>query len=229
MNPPDTLLLFGGTFNPPHRAHFLILHAAIDALRPTRCELIPSGQPWQKPEVAPIRDRLAMLELALADDYARHLLVPSSCPIVINPIEANHAGASYTIDTLLSLRTAHPDTHLLWLMGSDQLLNFHTWKNWHDILNHAHLVVAQRAGVIFDDTAWHNDEWHDYYRQHHCLASDKRWRAQQNGCIITFDAPQIEVSSTQIRHAIAHHLPTPALCSSVLTYIRQHHLYVKID
>ena len=252
-----SIILFGGSFNPPHRAHFRIAHAALAAFAPATMQLIPSGQPWQKPHVAPAEHRLAMLELAVADDQAdwpaHSKANPADAyPIIINPLEIERVQASYTIDTLRALHqhavknkhqntskstslssslnttlSTHsaPDTRFIWLIGSDQLANFHTWRDWRDILKYTHIAVAQRAGHELSTEQLTDPQLRNYYRQNHCDVTASAWREQHSGLFIEFPAPAIAVSSTQIRAQIHAGQATPDLSKRVEKYIFERGLY----
>ena len=221
-----SVILFGGSFNPPHRAHFRIAHAALDAFAPACMQIIPSGQPWQKSQVAPAEHRLAMLRLAMADDQAHWQTEHTThYPITINPLEIERDQPSYTIDTVQALRQNAPATHFIWLIGSDQLANFHTWRDWRDILTNTHIAVAQRAGHEISYEQLIDPQLRDYYRQNHCEASDSVWRQQRSGLFIEFPAPAIAVSSTQIRAQIRTGQTAPDITKSVEKYILEHDLY----
>ena len=225
-----SVILFGGSFNPPHRAHFRIAHAALDAFAPACMQIIPSGQPWQKPHVAPAEHRLAMLRLAVVDDHAdwsahgqaNHT---SAYPITINPLEIERDQPSYTIDTVRTLRKSAPDTRFIWLIGSDQLANFHTWRDWRDILTYTHIAVAQRAGHEISYEQLSDPQLCDYYRQNHCDVTAPAWRQQRNGLFIEFPAPAIAASSTHIRAQIHAGQATPDITKNVEKYILERSLY----
>ena len=231
MDSARTILLFGGSFNPPHLAHFELVHAALSALKLNHCEIIPSGNPWQKPHVAPVQHRLAMLELAVHDDAQRwqEHHPTTSYPIDINPVETLSHQASYTIDTLRQLRSLNPHTTFIWLIGSDQLTNFHTWRDWQGILKLAHIAVAQRAGHETSAEQLSDVTLRTYYQQHHCNAPSNQWRTQKHGLFIEFAAPLMAVSSTQIRAQLQQHPRTPeldkTLTKNVQTYIFEQNLY----
>ena len=189
-------------------------------------QIIPSGQPWQKPQVAPAEHRLAMLRLAMADDQAHWQTEHTTrYPITINPLEIERNQPSYTIDTMRTLRQSAPDTRFIWLIGSDQLANFHTWRDWRDILTNTHIAVAQRAGHEISYEQLSDPQLCDYYRQNHCEVSDSVWRQQRSGLFIEFPAPAIAVSSTQIRAQIRTGQTAPDITKSVEKYILEHDLY----
>ena len=228
MSASDAVLILGGSFNPPHRAHFALAHAALDALGIDQCQLIPSGQPWQKPHVAPTEHRLAMLELAVQDDSIRHCtdnLKPY--PICINPIEVLANEASYTVNTLTQLHAqAHlKDSTLVWLIGSDQLSNLHTWHNWQGILDLAHLAVVQRAGYEVNPEQISDAAVREHYLARRCTTQSELWRRHAHGYFIEVQVAGMPVSSTQIRAQIAQHQPTPDICPQVKNYIQTHNLY----
>ncbi len=230
MNPSanaSPILLFGGSFNPPHLAHFRLLHAALDGLKLSHGEMIPSGQPWQKPHVVAAAHRMAMLTLAAQDDAQAWLSAHPEhpYPIHINPMETELDAPSYTVDTLTELRRQHPSVPLIWLIGSDQLANLHTWRNWQGILQLAHLAVAQRAGHTVNSSDIADASVRSHYATHHCRAQDSAWRNCKHGLFIEVEAPAMAISSTAIRAQITQGQATPELSPSVQNYIFSHDLY----
>lgn len=219
---------FGGTFNPPHRAHFALAHAACEQLNLPNLLLIPTGQPWQKPHVLPAAHRLTMLRLALADDRVIYNAFESSennYPLHIDPIEINLPQASYTIDTLHSLRARMPNTPLIWVIGSDQLLNLTTWRDWQQLLDFCHIAVAQRAGAEVSPE-YLPEPLNHFYAKHVC--HDDSWRRALNGRFIPFGFTPFPISSTQIRSAIAageSAKQIDSLSPNVADYIFEYELY----
>ncbi|MFO1326617.1 MAG: nicotinate-nucleotide adenylyltransferase [Rubrivivax sp.] len=134
----ERLGLFGGSFDPVHRAHLALAQAARAELGLDRVLWIPAGQPWQK--VRPMTaaaHRLAMLQLALAGE-AGH---------AIDRREIERPGPTFTVDTVDALHAEHPDAELFLLIGQDQYAAFHTWHRWRDIVRQVVLAVAQRPGT----------------------------------------------------------------------------------
>jgi nicotinate-nucleotide adenylyltransferase len=112
--------LFGGSFDPPHRAHLALARAARDALALDELRWLPAGQPWQKSRaLSAARHRMAMVESAIAGEPGMR----------IEPIEIERQGPSYTVDTVRSLVAREPG---------------HTWC---ELLAQVRLAVAQRPGV----------------------------------------------------------------------------------
>jgi nicotinate-nucleotide adenylyltransferase len=129
--------LFGGSFDPVHRAHVALAEAALAALELDELRWIPAGQPWQKDrQLTPAPDREAMVRLAIAHEPR----------FVLDRIELDRAGPSYTIDTVQALAAAQPGTQWFLIVGQDQVAGLHTWKDWRALLGLVVLAVAQRPG-----------------------------------------------------------------------------------
>jgi nicotinate-nucleotide adenylyltransferase len=129
--------LFGGTFDPVHNAHLALARSALAELRLDEVRWVPAGQPWQK--ARPITDaahREAMLRLALGDEPR----------FVIDRIEIERPGPSYTLDTVRALQAAMPGHEWWLLIGHDQYAGLHRWNGWQELLGRVVLAVANRPG-----------------------------------------------------------------------------------
>ncbi len=211
-----SVLLLGGSFDPVHSGHVGLARYFCTLLHPDELRLIPSGRPWQKPDmVTPAVHRVAMLHAAF-DGWPT--------PICIDEQEIQRAGPSYMIDTLRSLRSElGRDVSLALIMGADQLINLHTWRDWAALFDEAHLCIAARPGFAIDNAALDKAVAAQITRR---LASAEQLRQTPSGLVCIATQLALDVSSTQIREAIAGSggaadlLPGP-----VLDYIQQHHLY----
>ena len=142
---PDTALiptgLLGGSFNPAHGAHrsislFALRRLALDEI----WWLVSPGNPLKPAAgMAPLRTRMRSARAA-----ARR------APIRVTAIE-RELGTRYTIDTLRKLVRRYPDRRFIWLMGADNLQQFHRWKQWRDIARLLPIAVIARPG--YDDAA----------------------------------------------------------------------------
>ena len=189
--------LFGGSFNPIHNAHLRLALSAWQFLDLAQVQLLPAGQPWQKkPLQVSAENRLAMLRLAIQD-------MPQ---LQINTMEIERDGPTYTIDTLKSLP---PDANYYWLMGSDQLNNFCTWKAWQEILDYVQLVVVQRPG---------------YQAQVPPELADELRHKNDHLIMMPFD--ELDISSSEIRQKLLNKQDVSTLVpTAVLDYIKAWGLY----
>lgn len=138
------VLLFGGTFDPPHNGHMNNLRAALDLVQPDRAIVMPAGIPPHKAAShTPGPVRLAMCRCFTA-------LSPA---VEVSDWEIRQGGRSYTVRTLEMLRERFPGAQLYLGVGSDMLLSFSQWRRWQDILAMATLVVESRRPG--DDAALH--------------------------------------------------------------------------
>ncbi len=131
--------LFGGSFDPVHNAHLALARSALAELPLDEVRWIPAGQAWQK--ARPLTDavhREAMLRLALAGEPR----------FVLDRLEIQRPGPSYTLDTVLELAAAQPGTQWFLIIGHDQYAGLHTWNGWQQLLAQVTLAVANRPGEV---------------------------------------------------------------------------------
>lgn len=129
-----TIGLLGGSFNPAHLGHRHISLYALKMLGLDAVWWMVSPQNPNKPTkgMAPLAERLQT-----ARDVSAH---PK---IVATDIEKD-MGTRYTIDTLQQLRLRFPKTKFIWLMGTDNLQQFHRWHDWQDIFRLVPICVLDR-------------------------------------------------------------------------------------
>jgi nicotinate-nucleotide adenylyltransferase len=128
--------LLGGSFNPAHRGHRAISLHAIRALGLDEVWwLVSPGNPL-KPQkgMAPFAARIAS-----ATRVARH------APIRVSAIE-RRLKTRYTADTLARLPRLYPRHRFVWLMGADNLEQFHHWRDWRGIARQVPIAVIARPG-----------------------------------------------------------------------------------
>jgi len=136
--------LLGGSFNPAHAGHRRISLEAIERLGLTELWwLVSPGNPLKegRGDMAPLAARYASAR-AMA---RRSRIVPTA-------IEAR-LGTRYTADTLRKLQRRFPNRRFIWLMGADNLAQFHLWRDWRRIARMMPIAVIARPGY---DTAAQN-------------------------------------------------------------------------
>ncbi len=129
--------LYGGSFNPPHRAHRALAQAAVDQLGLDELVVMPAGRPWQKAE-QPLADgehRLAMLRCQTAG-LAR---------VRVSSWELDRPEPSVSADTLAALQAAQPGDWYL-VIGQDQYSRLSTWRRLDALLAACTLAVVARGG-----------------------------------------------------------------------------------
>ena len=133
--------VLGGTFDPVHNAHLAIAQSALARLGLGKILWIPTGSPgYRKPAVAPAKDRVAMLKLALGSD-AHH---------AIDERELAAGSTGFTIDTVRALQKENPQTKFTLLMGADQYAKRASWQRWAEVEKLCDIAVFARPGSILD-------------------------------------------------------------------------------
>lgn len=129
--------LFGGSFNPPHAGHVLVAELALERLELDQIWwLVTPGNPLKDTrELAPLRERIDLSEQLITDKR-----------IHVTAFEAS-LQVRYTADTLGLVREHNPDVHLVWIMGADNLNNFHHWQEWDEIARTYPIAVINRPGA----------------------------------------------------------------------------------
>jgi nicotinate-nucleotide adenylyltransferase len=131
--------LLGGSFNPPHDAHRAISLFAIKRLKLDRVWwLVTPGNPLK--ENGALRDLEQRAEAARA--MAHDPRIDVSC------LEAV-IGTRYTVDTINYLRRRASGLRFVWIMGADNLAQFHRWENWRRIASEVPIAVIDRPPQSF--------------------------------------------------------------------------------
>ncbi|WP_052513063.1 nicotinate-nucleotide adenylyltransferase [Paracoccus sanguinis] len=127
--------LLGGSFDPPHAGHLHITEMALRRFRLDRVWwLVSPGNPLKAHGPAPLAERIAAAR-ALADDPR----------IVVTGLEAR-LGTRRTADTLAAMQALWPGVRFVWLMGSDNLVQFARWDRWQGIAARVPIGVIARPG-----------------------------------------------------------------------------------
>jgi len=181
--------LLGGSFNPAHRAHRRLSLAALEALGLDEIWwLVSPGNPLKSAkDMAPLAARFAS-----ALEMARH------APIRVTAIE-RELGTVYTAETLEALRRRFPQHDFLWLMGADNLAQFHLWRDWRSIAQTMVIAVATRPG--YDASALKAPAWGWLRRFVRPAAMAKDWTLWKPPALVLLSTPPDPTSATAIRAA----------------------------
>lgn len=199
--PLARLGLFGGSFDPVHQGHLGIAREAVRVAGLDELWFLPAAQPPHKPgrRLAPAEDRVAMLELALADEDGMRV----RCD------ELERGGTSWTLDTV---RTLEGEAQELWLLiGSDNLAGLPGWRGVEEILERARPLVALRdasAARELEQAAAR-------------IGGDAG--ARLRGALMALEP--LPGASTRIREALARGEAPADLCPAVAEFVRRRGLY----
>jgi nicotinate-nucleotide adenylyltransferase len=128
--------LFGGTFNPPHEGHKQVSLLALRRLRLDRIWwLVTPGNPLKENSGLP----------SLATRVAAAARIAAHPFIEVTDFEAD-IGSRYSFDTLIWLRRRCVGVRFVWIMGADNLTNFHHWQHWREICDLIPIAVIDRPG-----------------------------------------------------------------------------------
>jgi nicotinate-nucleotide adenylyltransferase len=178
--------VLGGTFDPIHIGHLIVAQEAVSALHLDRLFFLPAGDPPHKHnrEVTPAHHRVRMVELAIADNPAFELSL----------VDVERPGPSFTVDTLRLLRERWgPDTAISFIIGWDMLDDLSTWRDPVGVVRQVHrLVAVHRPG---------------YELSPQYLSRLEEMVPGINQRLAPLEAPQIAISSTELRRRVASGRP----------------------
>ncbi len=161
--------LYFGSFNPIHNGHLILANHIVQHSDLSELWFVVSRQ-------NPLKERKGMLQ----DRQRLHLV---ELAIENNPlfrtcdIEFSLPSPSYTVNTLAYLSEKHPDKEFTIIMGEDNILSFHKWKNYETILEYYSILVYPRPNCEKSPMLSHSN-------------------------VSLIDAPQMDISSSQIRESI---------------------------
>ncbi|MDP2081736.1 MAG: nicotinate-nucleotide adenylyltransferase [Pseudotabrizicola sp.] len=128
--------LLGGSFDPAHEGHAHITREAMKRLGLDQVWwLVTPGNPLKARQPAPMADRIA-----------RGRAVMQHPRVKITDLEAR-LGTRFTYETVRRLQAMYPGVRFVWLMGADNLVQFHRWDRWRDILRSVPVAVLARPGA----------------------------------------------------------------------------------
>ena len=184
--------LLGGSFNPAHRGHRRISRFALQRLGLDEVWwLVSPGNPLKPVEgMAPLAARVAA-----ARQQAR------LAPIRVTALE-RELGTRFTVDTLRALLRRYPMRRFVWLMGSDNLAQFHRWKHWRRIAEAMPIAVIARPGYDAAAMASPAMAWLGRYRRLPEALKDPAKRSLPALYLLRFDPDPR--SATAIRSADPH-------------------------
>ena len=131
--------LLGGSFNPPHAAHRAISLFAIKRLKLDRVW-------WLVTPGNPLKDHGTLRDIDVRAEAARKM---ASDPRIDVSCLESVIGTRYTVDTIGYLRRRASGLRFVWIMGADNLAQFHRWQNWRRIASEVPIAVIDRPPQSF--------------------------------------------------------------------------------
>lgn len=189
VEPGQRVGLFGGSFNPPHEGHVHVCEQALRKLELSQIWwLVTPGNPLKDhSQLAPLSQRLAACEMITPDPRMK-----------ITAFEAA-LSSRYTADTLSYIAARNPSVDFVWIMGADNLGQFHRWERWRDIANLMPIAVIDRPGSTM---ALHSAKAAQSLRSYRIDETDASLLASRQAPAWTFlHGPRNSLSSTSIRTA----------------------------
>lgn len=179
--------LFGGSFNPPHEGHLNLCDLALKRLELDQIWwLVTPGNPLKDAkELAPLEKRIAQCRQIISHPR-----------IKVTAFEAAHK-VRYTADTLRLVMQRRPRNTFVWLMGADNLADFHRWQDWRDIANMMPIAVIDRPGSTL---SYHSGQASIALSRYRIDEGDAPLLSRMNPPVWTFlHGPRSSLSSTQLR------------------------------
>lgn len=132
--------IFGGSFNPPHKAHFQIAKEILNQGIVDKIQFVPTGDRYNKDELIPNKYRYEMLKI----------MIKKEKNISVSNFEQKHQLV-FAYQTLDHFQSLFPSDDLYLICGSDNLANFTTWKKYQYILKNYKLIVNKREPFFFPE------------------------------------------------------------------------------
>ncbi|WP_209852229.1 nicotinate-nucleotide adenylyltransferase [Rhizobium herbae] len=182
-----TVGLFGGSFNPPHDGHVLVADIALRRLGLDQLWwMVTPGNPLKsRNHLAPLAERIALSEAIAGDPRIKVTAFEQSL------------GQSYTARTLEKIRKRNRDIRFVWIMGADNLQNFHQWQDWQKIAGTFPIAVIDRPGATLSYLSSKMAKTFDYARIDEDRAAALAFRKAPAWTFI--HGPRSPLSSTALR------------------------------
>lgn len=194
--------IMGGTFDPIHYGHLVIANEVLSLFELDKIIFIPTGTPPHK------------VVKGLTSSYHRYMMTQfatmTNPDFDVSDIETTKSTVSYTIDTIRKLISGNEEDQFYFITGTDAVLELPAWKNTSEILSMCTFIAVNRPGYVVEGL-------------------DKKIKAitdKYGGEIFITKAPQLHISSTDIRNRIAEKKPVKYLLpETVEQYILKNGLY----
>ncbi len=203
MSKKNTIVVFGGSFNPPHNSHFSTAQQVLNQYEEVeKVVFIPVNKKYEKDGLEENKHRYNMLKL----------VIDKNSSFMLSDIDMNKERSLYTIETLEEIKEQFPNKEIWFLIGSDNLKELHTWKRAEELLSKYKILVMERNEDKIDEIIEKNELIKNYKQNIRKL--EERIRSN--------------FSSTYIRSQIKKQKSVKYLMpDDVYQYIKTNKLYVE--
>ncbi len=133
--------LLGGSFNPPHLGH---IHISLEAKKSLGLKKIW----WVPAKQNPLKEVISHKSLVVSRIRLCEEITKNYPQILVKDFEKD-IPSIYTIDLLKKIIKEYPKHQFFWIIGADNILQFHKWKNWREIIRLVPLVVCDREDYFY--------------------------------------------------------------------------------
>ena len=131
------IAIYGGTFDPIHHGHLILARQALEELNLDLVTFVPAAESPFKTDhqSAPAKHRLQMVKLAIENEPG----------FVVDSLEIDRGGTSFSIDTVLAIRKKFPDSELFFLLGEDNADHLAQWHRFGELEKVVRFIVLSRT------------------------------------------------------------------------------------
>ncbi len=203
MSDKKSIVVFGGSFNPPHNSHFSTAQQVLNQYEEVeKVVFIPVNNKYEKSGLEENEHRYNMLKL----------VIDKNSNFILSDIDMNGKRALYTIETLEEIQKCFKDKQICFLIGSDNLKELHTWKRAEELLSKYKILVMGR----------NEDKIEEIIEQNELLKSYREnIRKLEEGIRSNFSSTYIR---TQIKKQKSVRYLMP---DEVYNYIKTNNLYIE--
>jgi nicotinate-nucleotide adenylyltransferase len=177
--------ILGGSFNPPHIGH---VHISLQTMKRFGLSYVF----WLLTPCNPTKNPATYISLPERFKKCLEITKHYQNKIKILDIEKFFRN-NYSANTVDFIKTIHPNTEIYWIMGCDNILHFHKWYKWRNIINKTKIVVCERSemGIKFHNTKASNNYGFSVVNIKH-----------EEGNLMMFHMKKINISSTNLRNML---------------------------
>jgi nicotinate-nucleotide adenylyltransferase len=215
-----SVAIYGGTFDPFHNGHLRMAVEVREALGLETVFMVPSARPPHKPRLpmTPAAHRLAMVRAS----------VEGVDGVEVLDLELRREGPSYSLQTVLEVKEAHPGSEVLFLIGTDAFSEIGSWHRYRELLEACDFLLLPRPGTPPEAAFPPGVRLEPEGNRCYSLASNTgcSYRLPGGRNLLCPALPVLDISSSSIREKVRRGKSIRGLVApEVERYIGEHSLY----